>query len=309
MLSILLHLFLTIAAPYVTPGAVKGSTVTVERLPVVSAKPAGSLNVQKPDPATAPQVTGKSIGIWDPQRQVMLYEKNADAIRSTASIAKLMTALLVLEEGNDMQAVMKIEREDNDPEGSRLSVPVGARITAHDLLYATLVESANNATEALVRSTGIAEAEFVRRMNIRAGQLGMTNTRFTDVTGLGDSNTSTANDLVKLVEKTFSDSFIAEATTSKSYEIADKANGKKIRIRNTDGLIGTDLRVIGGKTGFTGKAGGNFVSRIRGIGERELIFVVLGSTDQKTRLSDTRALADWAFENYPAKPDPALPGK
>lgn len=298
MLTVLLHLLLAFAATHVTAGVVKGSNTTVERLPVVSAKTAETLTVQKLDATTAPQVTAKSIGIWDPRRQVMLYEKNADAARSTASIAKLMTTLLVIEEGNDMQAVMTIGREDNDPEGSRLSVPVGAKISVHDLLFAALVESANNATEALVRSTGMSEAEFVRRINIRAGQLGMAQTRFTDVTGLGDGNVSTARDLVKLTEKAFAEPLITAATTSKSYEITDKNSRKTIRIRNTDGLVGTDLRVLGGKTGFTGKAGGNFVSRIRGIGEHELIFVVLGSADQKTRLSDTRVLADWAFGNY-----------
>lgn len=294
MFAVLLHLLLTIAAPHIPSGIAKSSLVQVERLPSIPAKP----GVTKLDPATAPQVTAKAVGIWDPQRKAMLYEKNADTVRATASLAKLMTVLIVLEQGNDLQSVVTIAQQDNDSEGSRLSVPVGAKITVHDLLYATLVESANNAAEALVRSTGIAEAEFVRRMNARASQLGMTNTHFTDVTGLGDSNVSTVNDLLKLASKAFAEPMIADASTTKVYRIKDLASGKTLRITNTDGLVGSDLRIRASKTGFTGKAGGNLVSLVRGIGEHDLLFLVLGSSDQKTRLSDTRALADWAFASY-----------
>lgn len=294
MFIVLLHLFLTIAAPHISTGIAKSTVVQVERLPSIPAKP----SIKNLDPSTAPQVTAQAIGVWDPQRKAMLYEKNVDTVRATASLAKLMTVLIVVEQGNDLQAVVTMEPQDNDSEGSRLSVPVGARLTVHDLLYATLVESANNATEALVRSTGIAEAEFVRRMNVRAGQLGMANTHFTDVTGLGDSNVSTVDDLVKLSVKAFADPLIADASTTKVYRIKNLASGKTLRITNTDGLVGSDLRIRASKTGFTGKAGGNLVSMIRGIGEHDLLFLVLGSTDKKTRLSDTRMLADWAFASY-----------
>lgn len=290
MLSLALHLLVASVLPHVAPNAVQQPTVTIERLPTVSVS-----SVAKPDPAQAPAVSAKAIGIWDPSRKAFLYSKNVDTVRPTASVAKLMTAYLVAKSSIDLSSTLTILPQDNDSEGSRLSIPTGAKVTVRDLFYASMVESANNATEALVRATGVKEAEFVRQMNATAAKLGMKHTTFTDVTGLGDSNVTTVRDLTLLADAAFSVPLIADATTTRSYTVHELSNKKNIVVRNTDGLVGSDLRVLGSKTGFTGKAGGNLVTRIRGNGEHVLDVIVLGSANQKTRISDTRALADWVF--------------
>ncbi len=302
MLAILFHLLLSAIAyhhgdapaAYAQAGEVRGANVIAStRLPAVKDR----IRIVLPAADSVPSVSAQAVSIWDTATQTFLYEKSADAVRPLASVTKLMTALLVVEQGIDMNTVITIEADDNDPEGARLNVSSGAQVTVQDLFYATMVGSENNAAEALVRATGVAEAEFVRRMNARAEELGMRATRFTDVTGLGASNESTARDLTLLARATFSHEEIRQASTSSRYAITDQRSGKTIRIANTNGLLGTTLRVIAGKTGYTSAAGGNFVSQIRGNGEHELIFVLLGSDNQETRLQETWQLADWIFGN------------
>ncbi len=272
--------------------AVKGATTT-ERPSLTTA--VAEARVLLPEPETVPPTTATAAAIWDPSTQSFVYGRNIDAVHSIASITKLMTVLLVLERGVDLQQNMTIERADNDPEGARLPMPVGAVVTAQDLLFATLVGSDNNTTEALVRATGMSEAEFVQAMNARAADLGMTATRFTDVTGLGTPNKSTIRDLVVLANAAFQQPLVREATTTATYNVRNQKDNAALAVTNTNHLLGRNLRVLAGKTGYTDVAGGCLISLIRGIGEHELLFLLLGSANQNTRFDETHALADWAF--------------
>lgn len=292
--ALLSFVIATFLQPHSHAGVVRGASVTIEqRLPAVAA----ILKPIPPNPATAPAVSAKSALVLDQKTKAVLYAKGADDQRVVASVTKLMTSLLIIAQNPDLAKTITITSDDNDPEGSRLPVKTGAVLTINDLLYATLVESANNAAEALARSSGMPETMFVARMNQRAQELGMTHTRFTDVTGLGAKNVSTARDLAILMNAAFAQPIIRAATTTPRYSITDQSTQKKFIVQNTDILAGSRIRIVAGKTGFIPASGGNFVSRIRGIGERELDFVVLESNSTTTRFTDTKALADWAFAN------------
>lgn len=291
MLSILFSLALSV---FLTPnpaGLVAGDWVTVEQLPAIAER----MPVFSPGTDAVPAHTATAVGVWDPMFRTMLYGESITTPHPIASITKLMTALLILESGTPLENVLTITPQDNDPEGTRLPVAAGAQLSVRDLLFASLIASDNNATEALVRATGHSEAAFVGDMNDRAAALGMTGTRFTDVTGLGSTNVSTVHDLALLTDVAFRQPLIREATTSSSATVENKADGSRLTIANTDKLLGSGLHIVAGKTGYTVAAGGTLALRVRGIGERETTVIVLGSTNRESRFSEAHAFADWVF--------------
>lgn len=290
--SLLLHILFYFAFPPMLPGLPRAEAVVVQQLPQVRARPA----VERTSSLEPPSISAQAFVVWDPASESRLAERNADHIYPIASVTKLMTATVALESGIDLDRTMTITSDDNDPEGSRVPLPVGSIVTNRDLLFATLISSANNAAEALARASGLTESTFVARMNAKAAELGLPNTRFTDVTGLGATNTSSADDLVQLAMAAFAHPEITEATTTKTYEVRDRA--KTVRIENTDKLVVGDLHITGGKTGYTDAARGALVSRIRGIGDREVIIVVLESAGREQRFADVHALADWTFATH-----------
>lgn len=297
MLVIIMQFFVSSLLFHPGQGIVKGESAapqqTLALLPIVAVRPI----VRPPDPTTAPETTAAAAAVWDATTHTFLYAKELDTVRPLASVTKLMTALLVLEAATDLDRTVTIQSGDNDPEGSRLHIATGAIVSVRDLFYATLVESANNSAEALVRAAGIDEGEFVRRMNVRAADLGMAHTHYTDVTGLGPQNVSTAHDLVLLAQEAFAEPLIREATTMQKYEVHDQASGKVIAISNTDILLGKDLQIVAGKTGWAGFSGGNLMAEFTDTQGHDLVSIVLGSAGTNERFSDTAALVRWAFTN------------
>lgn len=291
VIGILIELIMLALFPPQMPGTEGARAVTVQDLPAIPSRPA----VLRDSEIAAPNISARAAGVWDPATETFLYEKEGETSFPIASITKLMTALVALEADMDLERTVTITSDDNDPEGSRLPIPNGGIVSIRDLFAATLVASANNAAEALVRATGMSEAAFVSTMNERASALGMSATHFTDVTGLGNSNTSCVRDLILLANEAFSHSLIADLTTTKTYDILDRASEKHLLLTNTNVLVGSDLRVLGGKTGYTEAANGALIARVRGIGEHDLVAVVLESDGRNQRFKDLRALVDWAF--------------
>ncbi|MBI4414702.1 MAG: D-alanyl-D-alanine carboxypeptidase [Candidatus Kerfeldbacteria bacterium] len=287
-LAAIFSALLAVFFPSGTDGTVKGESVVVDRLPVIAQR---TVVEQR----AVPSVTATAAGVWDPVARTFLSEKNVDKPLAIASITKLMTALLVLEQPPILDETLTLGAADNDAGGSRLRVPTGTVLTGRDLLAAMLVASANNAAEALARLSGRTEDEFVQTMNTRARELGMPDTHFTDVTGLGSGNISTVRDLTVLSAALEAFPEIADLTSKKSVTIRLQNTGRTMTALNTDGLVGSDINIVYGKTGFSDAAGGCLLTRIRSFGGRELLVVVLGSTNQTARFRDTRALADWAF--------------
>lgn len=275
---------------------VRAATVTlptVQLFPTVREKE----RVTKVTETAEPSVSARAYGVWDAESGQFLAASGVDEVRPIASVTKLMTAVVALESGLDAAKEVVIESDDIDAEGSRLRMARGASFRASDLLLAMLSGSANDAAETVARATGLTEAAFVAAMNAKVAALGMGRTRFTDVTGLGATNVSTVRDLALLLDAALESDVIRAATTAPGVRIEDTKTGRAYAMQATDALLG-DLRIVGGKTGFTGPAGGCMVARVRGIGEHELDVIVLGSHDQETRFSETRALADWAFASF-----------
>lgn len=161
-----------------------------------------------------------------------------------------------------------------------LPVVPGDVTTVDALFNATLIGSKNDAARALMRSTGLSEGDFVRLMNQKAVDLGLKNTRYVEPTGLDERNVSTAREILKISQEVFGGREVYNACVMKNYKFIYVHDGNRwsITIPNTNKLIDRDLKVTGGKTGYTTEAGYNLVTQATEIdGSHELIALVLGA--------------------------------
>ncbi len=244
-------------------------------------------------------ITAASAIVVDRDNGKVLFEKNADELRPIASITKLMTALVFLEATPNLEATITIEATDQTPPDGTL-FEIGDRLTVRDALFTSLVGSANDAARALVRSSGLASDEFVRRMNAKARTLGMNETRFVEPTGIDPKNISTARELTHLLRAAREISLVREATQLPIYEVRV---GREIRrVRSTDLLLSSFLaeapyEFVVGKTGSLDEAGFCLAVSVDR-GEHGVIVVSLGSTDHFSRFADVKALAYWALTTW-----------
>lgn len=247
-----------------------------------------------------PEILGERAAVLDPLSNAFLYEKDGDGVQPLASITKLLTALVFLDNNPGWQTIYKIKAEDK-VEGGRISLFLGDEVRVEDLFYTSLVASDNVATIALVRSTGLSQEEFIAQMNVKARQLGLFKSSFADPVGLSDRNVSTAKDIARLAVRALENEDILKATLTEVYEF-ETLQGRQKKIESTDYLLGSDLGddiiIAGGKTGYTERAGYCFVGRFKNKEGREIISVVLDSPSKAARFTDSKDLADWAFSSH-----------
>lgn len=248
----------------------------------------------------AAEMAAKKSAVLMANDHFFLFEENADEPQPIASITKLMTALVFLDNNPGWNKAYMITEADK-VEGGRLNLFLGDEVTVKDLFYVSLVASDNGATLALVHVSGLSETEFVAKMNSRAEELGLAKTSFKDPVGLSEYNLSTAREVALLAQAAFKRPEISDATTRSDYQFIT-GGGREKKIESTDYLLFDSgektLTVLGGKTGYTEQAGYCFVGRLKDKAGREVISVVLNSQDKNGRFRDSRNLANWVFANY-----------
>ena len=241
----------------------------------------------------------KALVISSDSRAVF-YEKEADTVQAIASITKLMTALVFLDNNPGWEETYTIRREDN-VEGGRLHLFLGEEVYIRDLLATSLVASDNGATQALVHASGLSTEEFVVAMNEKAKKLSLFKTNFVDPIGLSDYNVSTAKEVALLAKEALNNPEISRLTQQKEYQFKT-LNGRNKKIESTNYLLfsenGNDFSILGSKTGYTEAAGYCFVGRFQNPDGREVISVVLGSDGKNERFKESRVLINWVFNNY-----------
>lgn len=243
------------------------------------------------------EITARSAIIIDKKSRAILWQKNPDAERPVASITKLLTALVFLENNPGWETKVTIQKSDYRS-GGRSYIYTGEEILVKDLFYASLVASSNEATTALVRSTGLTSEEFVNKMNQKAKSLGMSNSHWVEPTGLNPANVSTAADLGLLAQAAFSQPIIMQATLQEEYQFDVLNVPRHYALKNTDKLLKSYLNILAGKTGYLEEAGYCLASLIKGQAGQEIYVIVLGSESEQTRFQEVKSLAQWAFDNY-----------
>ncbi|MEI6528914.1 MAG: serine hydrolase [Candidatus Falkowbacteria bacterium] len=236
--------------------------------------------------------------------RVFFYTKNADVTQPIASITKLMTALVFIENNPGWDTTYTIAEADQ-VEGGHLNLFPGEEVRISDLLKTSLIASDNGATLALVHATDLSEAEFIKKMNEKALKLGLKQTSFIDPVGLSDQNISTAREVALLAKAALAKNEIRQATESKEYEF-ETIDGRVKKVESTDYLLfdseKNSFQVMGGKTGYTDKAGYCFVGRFKDESGREIISVVLNSSGKNERFKESKSLVNWVFSNYDWRP-------
>jgi D-alanyl-D-alanine carboxypeptidase len=244
--------------------------------------------------------TARAAAVVDWETGTTLFEKNADAPMPIASITKLMTALVVLSTVPDWDKDVLVLGSDHRPGGIPYVAP-GERIAVRDLFNLSLIASANNATVALARSTGLTPEEFVARMNVMASAIGMRNARFADPTGLDPGNVASARDVAALIKKSLSSPEIRDALRMPTYAFTART-GRYHAVRSTDYLLWSFLNrppyaFLGGKTGFIDEAGYCFGAAAQN-GDGKAVAVVLGAPTKGDRFREVKGLLYWAFDAY-----------
>ena len=234
--------------------------------------------------------------VLDESNAEVLYAKNEKAALPIASITKLMTALIVVEAKQDMSEVLQVTRDDIDTikfTSSRL--PIGSKLTRANMLHIALMSSENRAASALGRHYPGGLSSFVRAMNTKAKQLGMSDTQFVEPTGLSSHNVSSPRDLAKLVLAAYEHPAIRKYSTYKKYEV--NTGSHVLHYRNSNRLIAnSDWKIGVQKTGYISEAGRCLVMQavIKG---RSIIIVFLGSQGKLSRVADAGSIRTW-LEQY-----------
>jgi serine-type D-Ala-D-Ala endopeptidase (penicillin-binding protein 7) len=273
-------------------GKVKSRTKTQARAPIVPGKPsvaeAAGLNME-PD---ALGLKSAAALVIDTKTNQVLFEKNGKAVLPIASLTKLMTALIVIENKQDMGESITVTAADIDREkNSRSRLPVGSIVNRKDLMQLALMASENRASSALSRNFPGGKEAFITAMNQKAQSLGLSATQFADPSGLSPENTSTVQDLVKLTLAVDRYSLIREQTTAEELNIH---NGKRpITFGNSNRLVknaGWDLRVQ--KTGFTSEAASCLIVHGK-VDGRAVTIALLGATGQLSKFGDAHRIREW----------------
>ena len=218
----------------------------------------------------------------------ILFSKNPNRRLPPASTTKLMTAIVVMENAN-LSDVVTMSKNASHAAPSKAGFKAGDRISIEGLLYAALLESANDAAVALAEAVAGSEKRFVSLMNRKALAIGSSNTKFINANGLpGPGQYTTALDLSKILNYAMKFSKLREIIGTPETQISTES-GKIFYLRSTDKLLWSDEKVIGGKTGYTFKAGHCFVCAAQS-DSKTILVAVLGSPSRKNLWADTEKL-------------------
>ncbi|MBI2834450.1 MAG: D-alanyl-D-alanine carboxypeptidase [Acidobacteria bacterium] len=247
--------------------------------------------------------------IYNPVTGEVLWEENSQNKRSIASITKVMTAVVFLEDDPDLKQDVMVERRDVSA-ASTTFLRANERVRAQDLLHLMLVASDNAAARALARISPWGSKGFVQRMNEKAIELGLVNTTFADPSGLDPANLSSAYDLSRLITYAAGDERIGPIMRTKEYAFA--TNRRVVSVHSTNRLLdisGVDVR--GGKTGFIHQAGYCLATMLKLPHGDQVAVVVLGARSNAGRFLETRHLFNWLatkaqslFSARPLQPQP-----
>ena len=265
-------------------------------------KPAvAGINISLPTPAPypvnftgvqLPNLSSQSVVIMDLDSSVTLYQKNPTQRLLPASTTKLMTALVGLE---TYKLDQLLEVKTVITEGKVMGVSAGEKFTFENLLYAALVDSANDAAYAIAENYPGGVNQFIQEMNQKAKELYMEKTNFQNPIGFEDPNHySTAFDLAKLAAYALKNPQIAQVVGTANITIPNADFSKFYTLANVNSLLGKIPGVMGIKTGWTEQAGECLIAAAERNNHR-VLFVVLGSQD---RFGETEKLIDWTFANF-----------
>jgi D-alanyl-D-alanine endopeptidase (penicillin-binding protein 7) len=237
-----------------------------------------------------------AVLVLDQETGEPLLAKNTDRILPIASITKLMTAMVILDSDLPLLESISIDKADVDRmKGSRSKLSVGTTLMRAEMLKLALMASENRAAAALARNYPGGTPAFVAAMNQKGTELGLSNSRFVDATGLHPGNVSTAEDLAKLAAAAHQYPLIREYTTTDHFRIESEAKRRRhvLAFVNSNRLLKSRQWEIGlSKTGYISEAGRCLVMQAM-IGDKPRIIVLLDSWGKLSRIGDANRIKRW----------------
>lgn len=239
-----------------------------------------------------PALTAPAWILYDADAGVVIASQNADEERPMASVTKIMTALVVVENA-DLDALVRISASAAGTGEAEIGLVRGERWSVSDLLAAVMIRSGNDAAVALAEHVGGSVEGFADLMNAKAESLGLEHSHFVNPHGLdADGHYTTAADLVVMAEAALADPYLARLARTSRITFKPDPSGVSRVASSTNRLLGLYPGVVGLKTGFTNDAGRVLVSVLQRNG-RTLIGVVMGSEDH---FDDSRRLLDYGYK-------------
>lgn len=250
-----------------------------------------------------PQVYGDSAIVMDMKTGAILYAKGIDEQRYPASITKILTALVAIENSKptDMVKFSEESIQSLEPGYAHIAMKAGEEITMKDALHALMLASANEVAYAIGETVGGTHEKFIEMMNDRAKELGCTHTHFINTNGMFDEQHYTsARDMALIAREAFSHQELLDVVQTLQYTIPPTNMESEPRIfqqKHKMLLHGKyhDDRCIGGKTGYTEKSYNTLVT-VMEQGDMDIVAVIMRS--RRDTFEDTKKICDYAFDNF-----------
>jgi D-alanyl-D-alanine endopeptidase (penicillin-binding protein 7) len=242
--------------------------------------------------ALVPDVRAEAAIVYNPENGRILWESNSQDRRSIASITKVMTATVFLEDSPDLTERVVIDRSDVRA-ASTTYLRAGYVVTKGDLLHLLLIGSDNAAARALARVSPHGSTGFIDRMNEKAAELGLTSTTYAEPSGLLSANVSSAYDMARLITYVSGDERIAGVMRKQQYSLP--MGRRTISVHSTNQLVTRgDVDVQAGKTGFIRSSGYCLATLLKLPRSNQTVaVVVLGAKSNAGRFWETRHLFHW----------------
>lgn len=263
-----------------------------------STAPAASTNVAKvPAPPKAPALSAKAALLMDASNGRVLYSLNPHTRRSPASLTKMLTALVAIDQPN-LSATTTISSLAAGRPASKLGLHKGDRISLSVLLQALLMGSCNDAATAIAEQISGSEKSFATKMNALAKKLGATESNFVNPHGLDASgHYSTAYDLAVLARHFLQKPELAKIVTQSNAYLSWQGGSKDMA--NINSFLWRYEGATGIKTGYTQQAG-YALAASASRNSRHLIVILLGCTSSEKRWADAQVLMDYGMDNFTA---------
>ena len=249
-------------------------------------------------------ITSKNVILYNLNDDSVLYEKNSNEKVQIASLTKIMTAIVAIEniDNLDEEVIIKSDVFEGIEEYSQAGLKIGDKVTYKDLLYGVILPSGADAVNALVLNISSSEKEFIKLMNEKANSLGLKNTKFDNAIGMdSEDNYSTASDLAKILIYALKNDTFKTIYTTKKYTIESLNLNLKSTLTTYAKKIDTS-NILGSKSGFTDKAG-VCLSSIATIDNVNYLLIVLGAntSSKSNAVKDSLEIYDYYSKNYSYK--------
>ena len=244
-------------------------------------------------------ITGEYVTLYNMNEDTLLYSKNDTKKTSIASLTKMMTTLVAIEEIDNLDKIVTIK--ERDFEGtvgySKAGFKVGDKVTYRDLLYGIILPSGADAVNAVVNNT-LGYDKFIKKMNETAKKIGMNDTSYANPVGKDDENNySTSNDLAKLLKYALKNKTFKTIFTTKNYKTSNGLNLEST-VNRYENILNTN-EIKGAKSGFT-KDAGRCLASITTLNNVDYLLVVINSStiSPYNAVKDTITIYDYYNNNY-----------